>query len=224
MSIATTQNEIDYPESDGKPIGETDLHRDWTVRLLEIFRQRYARQKVYAASDLLLYYEAGTPTKFVVPDCFVVLDCSPHRRRTFLTWQEEHTPDVLFEVTSRSTSSSDLVDKPVIYERIGVQEYFLFDPSAEYLTPPLRGFRTVDGYLRDIPSTDGRLTCETLGVDLYCRGKDLVVVDRETGVEQLPKADFEEREKEQERAGRLAAEARVRELEEELRRSRNENG
>lgn len=74
MSSVTIQNEIEYPESDGKPMGETDLHRDWMVRLLEIFRQRYAGQRVYIASDLLVYYVEGTPSKFVVPDCFVVLD------------------------------------------------------------------------------------------------------------------------------------------------------
>ena len=53
MSSVTTQNEIEYPESDGKPMGETDLHRDRMFRLLEIFRQRYRDQQVYIASDLL---------------------------------------------------------------------------------------------------------------------------------------------------------------------------
>ena len=38
------------------------------VRLLEIFTQRYTGQHVYIASDLLLYYVEGTPTKYVVPD------------------------------------------------------------------------------------------------------------------------------------------------------------
>lgn len=35
MSSVTTHNEIEYPESDGKPIGETDLYRDWMFRRLE---------------------------------------------------------------------------------------------------------------------------------------------------------------------------------------------
>jgi hypothetical protein len=30
MSLAL--KEIDYPESDGRPMGETDLHRLWMVR------------------------------------------------------------------------------------------------------------------------------------------------------------------------------------------------
>jgi Uma2 family endonuclease len=237
MSSVTIQNEIEYPESDGKPIGETDLHRDWMVRILEIFRQRYAGQRVYIASDLLVYYVEGTPSKFVVPDCFVVLDCDPQRRRTFQTWKELRVPNVVFEVTSRGTSSVDIVDKPVIYERMGVQEYFLYDPTADYLTPALQGYRLIDGDLREIPNTNGRLRCNTLGVELSLREYDLVIVDCETGVEQLTKADSEElareqaeyaqtqerQEKQQEQAARIAAEKRIRELEEELRRLRNGN-
>jgi Uma2 family endonuclease len=232
MSSVTTQNEIEYPESDGKPMGETDLHRDWMFRLLEIFRQRYRGQRVYIASDLLVYYEEGSLSKFVVPDCFVVLDCDPGRRRTFLTWKEKRVPEVVFEVTSRGTSSTDIVDKPVIYERMGVQEYFLYDPTASYLEPPLQGYRLTNGTLREIAKTDGRLRSETLGVDLFLREEDLVIVDTETGVEQVTKAEAEElareraqqkqleaqRMRQQELEARLIAERRVRELEERLRR------
>lgn len=246
MSSVTTQNEVEYPESDGKPMGETDLHRDWMFRLLEIFRQRYRDQQVYIASDLLVYYEEGKPSKFVVPDCFVVLDCNPGRRRTFQTWNEKRIPDVVFEVTSRGTSSVDIVDKHVIYERMGVQEYFLYDPTASYLEPSLQGYRMTSGSLHQIAQTDGRLRCETLGVELFLREDDLVIVDTQTGVEQVTKAEAEEhareqaqrmrvealqkqveaqqkqleaqRMREQELEARLIAERRIRELEEKLRR------
>jgi len=225
MSSVTTRNEIEYPESDGKPMGETDLHRDWMFRLLEVFRQRYRDQQVYIASDLLVYFEEGKPSKFVVPDCFVVLDCNPERRRTFQTWIEKRVPDVVFEVTSRGTSSIDIVDKPVIYERMGVREYFLYDPTASYLEPPLQGYRMTSGSLHQIAETNGRLRCETLGVELFLQEDDLVIVDTETGVEQVTKADAEEiareqaqRMREQELEARLIAERRVRELEEKLRR------
>jgi len=218
MSSVTTQNEIEYPESDGKPMGETDLHRDWMFRLLEIFRQRYRDQRVYIASDLLVYYEEGSPSRFVVPDCFVVLDCEPGRRRTFQTWKENRVPEVVFEVTSRGTSSTDIVDKPVIYERMGVQEYFLYDPTASYLEPPLQGYRMTGGTLHRIAETNGRLRCETLGVELFLREDDLVIVETETGVEQVTRADAEELAREQELEARLIAERRVRELEEKIRR------
>ena len=135
MRAAQVEDQVEYPESDGKPMGETDLHRDWMIRILEILRYRYRGQRVYVASNLLVYYEEGLPRKFVVPDDFVVLDCDPHRRRVFKTWEEGRVPDVVFEVTSRGTRSDDESFKPQIYERLGVQEYFLYDPSNEYLRP-----------------------------------------------------------------------------------------
>jgi len=220
MSTVTPDNQIDYPESDGKPMGETDLHRDWMFRLLEIFRQRYAKQQVYIAGDLLVYYLEGTPSKFIVPDCFVVLDHPPGLRRTFQTWKEKRVPDVVFEVTSRGTSSVDIIDKPVIYEKMGVKEYFLYDPTADYLEPPLQGYRMNDGCLREIPRKEDRLHCETLGVDLFLRDFELVIVDSKTGEEQVTKADRTD----EEHAARLAAEARLQEVEAELKRLKEVHG
>jgi Uma2 family endonuclease len=248
MSIANSQANIEYPESDGKPMGETDLHRDWMVRILDILRYRYRDQRVYVASDLLVYYEEGVPSRFVVPDDFVVLDCDPRRRRVFKSWEEARSPDVVFEVTSRATSQQDLVDKPPVYERIGVKEYFLYDPSGVELSPPLQGYRLTDGALREIKELDGKLCCQTLGIDLHLDGNDLVLTDIQSARELLTEADSERRAKESERrakeserrakeserrakeaerlakeaeqTARQAAEARVLELEKELKRLR----
>ena len=101
-------------------MGETDLHRLWMTRILDILKYRYRNQRVYAASNLLVYYEEGHPTRFVVPDDFVVLDCDARLRGVFKTWEEQRVPDVVFEVTSRSTSREDWVDKPPVYQRMGV--------------------------------------------------------------------------------------------------------
>ena len=230
MSVTHKTEEIEYPESDGKPMGETDLHRDWMVRILEILRQRYRGQRVYIASDLLVYYEEGQPTRFIVPDDFVVLDCDPGRRRIFKTWKEGRVPDVVFEVTSRGTSTHDIVDKPVIYERMGVKEYFLFDPTGSYLETALQGYRLVDGYYTEMKPHRGHFDCLTLGIRLALVDDELVFYDSITNEQLLTEAEFEhatmesERQsrheerlaKEQERIGRLEAEARIRELQDEL--------
>ena len=122
--IQTVDQVVEYPDSDGKPMGETDLHRDWMVRILEIMRYRYRGQRVYVASDLIVYYEDGDPTKSVVPDDFVVKECDPGRRRTFKIWEEGKAPDVVFEVTSRGSRREDATWKPQIYARLGILEYF----------------------------------------------------------------------------------------------------
>jgi Uma2 family endonuclease len=196
MSLTQIPSHIEYPESDGKPMGETDLHRDWMFRILEILRFRYRGQRVYIASDLLVYYEAGQPTRFIVPDNFVVLDCDPGRRRIFKTWDEQRVPDVVFEVTSRGTSSVDILEKPVIYERMGVKEYFLYDPTGSYLNPALQGFRLVDGVLVEIPRSHGALACHTLGINLRLNEDDLILIDSESGKPLLTKEEAETEAKE----------------------------
>jgi Uma2 family endonuclease len=183
MVISHTKFDIEYPESDGRPMGETDLHRDLMVRILELFRWRYRNERVYVASDLLVYYQEGDPKKFVVPDDFVVLNCEPGQRRTFKIWEEGRVPDVVFEVTSRSSRTADQVHKPRVYARIGVQEYFLYDPTSDYLDVPLQGFRLGEGgkYNRIEADTDGSLHCETLGLALRLVDQQLQMFDRQTG-------------------------------------------
>ena len=199
MSIASISEAIEYPESDGEPMAETDLHRDWMVRILEILRQRYRGQRVYIASDLIVYYEEGNAAKFVVPDDFIVLDCDPGRRRTFKTWEEKRVPDVVFEVTSHSSRRNDTVKKPVIYQQLGVKEYYVYDPTCDYLEPALQGFRLTDGTLKQIVSVKGALRCETLQLGLRLVDSDLEFFDLRTGEIALDEAESEREAKEQER-------------------------
>jgi Uma2 family endonuclease len=184
MGVTSTNNQtIDYPESDGKPMGETDWHIDWTLRLRDMLKYRYRDQRVYVGSDLLLYYHEGVPRDFVVPDGFVVLDCDPQRRRVFKTWEEKRVPNVVFEFTSASTRRSDEFFKPRTYAEIGVAEYFIFDPHAEYLTPALQGFRLTEesNYARIEADTSGRLDCRELGLTLELDGSELVIRDATSG-------------------------------------------
>jgi len=83
MSSGKPTTEIDYPETDGQPMGETDLHIHWMIRIRDILKQRYQGEHVYVGSDLLVYYEEGNPRRFVVPDGFVVFDCDSGPRGIF---------------------------------------------------------------------------------------------------------------------------------------------
>ena len=125
-----TALEIEYPESDGRPFGESDLHRDWMIRIIELLRQRYRGQRVYVSGNLLLYYEQGDPSHFVVPDAMVIKDCDPGRRRIFKVWEEKRVPNVVFETTSRSTKREDSSYKTLLYQQLSIPEYFLYDPTT----------------------------------------------------------------------------------------------
>ena len=223
MSTLFSRVEMDYPESDGKPMGETDWHIDAIIRLRDMLRLRYRGEQVYVGSDLLVYYVEGEPRRFVVPDVFVVFDCVPKERRTFKIWEEKRTPDIVFEITSRSTAREDEVFKPKFYEQIGVKELFLFDPTGDYLVPQLQGFRFVDGALVAMSRQNGQLHSEVLGVDISIHDTKLQLIDSRTGSEVLTGEEFErhakefERQaKEFERQARIVAEAKSERVQAEL--------
>ncbi len=200
MSLTASLTDIEYPESDGKPMGETDVHRGWMIRLYDLLNWRYRGQRVYVGSDLLLYYVEGQPKKFVVPDDFVVLDCDPGQRRVFKTWTERRVPNAVIEVTSNKTRRQDQVIKPAKYAQIGVRELFLYDPTGDYLRPALQGFRCEAGSLVPIlPDARGNLECRELNLLLRLEARQLVLRERDTGEILLTEAEAERKAKEQER-------------------------
>ena len=80
MSSIIQVKSVNYPESDGRPMGETDEHRKEMIRQMELLERHFAGQRVYVSGDLLVYYEQGNPKKFVVPDVFVVRDLEPRNQ------------------------------------------------------------------------------------------------------------------------------------------------
>ena len=181
MSATETLTAVEYPESDGQPMGETQLHRNWMIRLTDLLEFRYQNERAYVGSDLLMYYVEGDPKKFAVPDVFLVKDSRRDMRDTFKVWEEERVPTVIFEVTSKSTRARDERDKPALYASLGVPELILFDPRQEYLKPPLQLFELAHGeYVRQEPDTDGRLYSSELDVFLFLEDRQLVLLDRAT--------------------------------------------
>lgn len=207
-----TIGEVEYPETDGRPMGETDLHRYWMVRIIELLEQRFRTQRIYVSGNLKLYLEEGDPSRCVVPDAMVVKDCDPGRRRTFKVWEEGRVPNVVFETTSRSTKREDSTQKPKTYEMLGVNELFLYDPTQDYLRPALQGYRMgPNGYQPIEPDDQGRLESRELGLYLRIEDGDLELIDIQSGQTILTEAEAE-------RAAREAAEAEVRRLRDELKR------
>ncbi len=181
--IPPVGSEIYYPESDGEPIGETDFHITVILYLRQALRHFFRHtDQVYVAADMLFYFEEGNPKIFKVPDVFVVKGIPTHDRRVYKLWEEGVVPCTIFEITSKSTRWEDVGAKRGLYETLGVQEYILFDPLDEYLTPRLQGFSLSEQSYRPIPlASDGTLHSETLGAILRPEDKMLRVVDPATG-------------------------------------------
>ena len=222
MASVIPFTQVNYPESDGKPMGETDEHRDEMIRHIELLKHYYEGQKVYVSGNLLVYYEQGNTKKFVVPDAFVAKGIIPKKRRIFKIWTEGKVPDVIIETTSRKTRRNDTVDKAELYSRLGVQEYFLFDCLEEYLDPPLQGYRLVgDAFEPMVLDASDALVSQELGLTLRREEGCLQFYRLDNGQRILTANERAQQEAEARRAeaeGRRAAEEEVARLREELRR------
>lgn len=225
-----------YPDSDGKPMGETEYHILAITHLYDVLRPWFRpREGFHVAANMLLYYEQGNPSAVRAPDVMVSKGVrGNHLRRSFRTWEEGVAPASIIEVTSRGTKDEDQLEKPAVYASIGVKEYLLFDPIGEYLQPRLQGFRLVKGvYVPMKPREADRLSSDELDLVFTIDAHLLRVIDPKTGrrlptreehQEQLKLARREARNAKRDAAEskRAAAEAerRAAELEAELERLR----
>ncbi len=216
---------VEYPTSDGKPMAETEVHRDLMVDLIQTLKAHFeAVPDVYVSGNLMLFYEEGNKRKHISPDVFAVRGIPKGLREYYLTWEEGKGPDVALEITSKSTRSVDVKKKMALYRDVlGIAEYFLFDPYQDYLTPPMQGYRLVDGEYEQIGTVARRLPSEVLGLHLERDGTQLRLFDPATG-QRLP-TTLERAEAERLRADQAELEnAQLREELEALRRRKNGGG
>jgi Uma2 family endonuclease len=214
------------PESDGKPMAETDKHRQQMIDLLDALKE-YCRPEpgVYITGNIFMHFrdEAGE-WQSIAPDIFIVKGVEKKDRPSYNIEEEGKAPDLIIELVSRSSKVEDLGNKRIIYAGLGVKEYFLFDPTGELLSEPLRGNRLEGNEY--LPMLGARLRSEVLGLDLVVEKGRLRLYDPKTGLRLLTHEESEaarkaaEAKAAQEAAARQAAEAENARLREELDRLR----
>lgn len=202
--------EIEYPESDGEPMAETEIHAELMIDLRFALKRHFRDDpNVYVGVNMLMYWVKGDRSKSKAPDVFVVFGVPKEpRRRTWKIWEEGKAPDMVIELSSRKTWREDMYEKWHLYSRLGVREYYLFDPLYEYLPDPLIAWRLVDGQYIHSKIKKGRVLSNALGLELLDTGETLRLVDPKTG-KMLPTET-------EEIAAREAAEAEVKTLRAEL--------
>ena len=165
--------EIEYPSSDGERVAESSFQLIPLFYAFDALRRRYAaRDDVFVAAVLLLYYQEGNPAARVAPDVFVVLGAENRPRHTYQLWKEPKGPDFVLEITSASTRDRDQGPKRETYRQLGVREYFQYDPTRDYLDPPLQGLELIGRrYERRTPEelADGTLRLESKVLALELR-------------------------------------------------------
>ena len=175
---------VEYPHSDGIPMAETERHAVVTMDSRQAIGRHFSdRPDVYVGVDMLLYYKEGDPKRSVAPDIFVVVGATKlPPRNTWLVWAEGgRTPDFVLEITSRHTRTVDEGRKRRLYRQLGVDEYWQYDPTGDYLDPVLKGSRLADGrYLPIDPvvQVDGSLRFRSLlGLELRLERGELRFLD-----------------------------------------------
>lgn len=216
----------EYPYSDGRILMEADPHANAIVEMRNKLRRHFAAVgNVYVAGSMAVYFREGDQQAVVAPDVFVVLGVEKRDRRSYKIWKEGGVvPALVIEVASPSTRRLDATSKQGTYERMGVTEYWRFDPDGRQIPQGLEGWRLEGSKYRPLAvrrQAGGARTywSEVLGLDLRAEGRLLRFRDPRTGQDLLThaeahdarenaerRADTAERRAEAERVARRRAE------------------
>ena len=168
------------------------------------------------------------------PDLAVALNADREaflRRNGYIISEQGKPPDFVIEIASRSTARVDVGQKREDYALMGIPEYWRFDETGEFHGTRLAGERLVEGRYESIPIvelSEGVLEgyIEVLDLNIRWEHGNLGWYDPATGLHiptfdsERERADAAETRANSEAEARDDAEARVRELEAEIRRLR----
>ncbi|QFY44324.1 Uma2 family endonuclease [Candidatus Methylospira mobilis] len=113
---------VAYNMSPAPAIIHQNIAGEMFVRLKEKLRGKPC-QPFIAPVDVIL-----SERDVVQPDVIVVCDPAKITEKNI-----QGAPDLVVEVLSPSTAARDLREKKALYQRAGVREYLVIDPSANYV-------------------------------------------------------------------------------------------
>ena len=156
MASAThvsSQPEVEYPDSDGKPMSDHTLQYKWIVVIREGLADQFADDpNIFVGANLLWYPVEGKPTIRGAPDVLVAIGRPRGERGSYKQWQEGGiAPHVVFEVLSPGNRPGEMKRKFLFYQQHGVEEYYVYDPFSG----SLEGWRRRGGELKKIARLRG---------------------------------------------------------------------
>ncbi|MCY4654443.1 MAG: Uma2 family endonuclease [Dehalococcoidia bacterium] len=235
---AEIEQEIIYPDTDGLPLPDSLEQEPYFIEILATLKAFLEGLDVLVSGNTIIYYVEGDPSLSVAPDCYVALGVSRaailERHLTYRVWEAGKFPDFVLEIGSPSTADNDLGPKRDLYARLGALEYWRYDPTGgDYYGEPLVGEYLVEGEYRrfelvDDPDGLPRAHSPLLNLDLRWEEDRLRFYDPASGrwlennVESIARAEAEHDARMDAEARAETAEARMAEMEAELRRLRGE--
>ena len=203
----------DIPERDPDDM-TSSRHLSATGNHHHLIQHLGHRETTIVSGERYITRSPGSDMRY--PDLMVVFNSDPvayENSNGYIISQQRKPPDFVLEIASRTTATIDTTEKRDWYASLEVPEYWRFDETGEFHGARLAGDRLVNGAYQPIPVEtleEGILQGFSTVLNLYIRWEhgELRWHDPATGL-QIPTFT-------QEREARLAAEARVRQLEEEL--------
>ncbi len=142
---------------------EGDDHYEGKNEPLQTLRRFFKgrNRKIYLSCDLAVYYPNEA---MFCPDLLAVLDVDDHHRNKWVVNHEGKGLDFVLEVHVADDRKKDFEQNVERYARLGIPEYFAFDPPRKLL----RGYRLAEadaGVYQPILAQAGRY--ESLMLDLH---------------------------------------------------------
>ena len=171
-----------YPEILA-PLPDPEMQERPLQDLMEAIRSWLGdRPDVFVSSNTGVYYEAGNPDAVFAPDCYVVFGAGADRLwwpYAYRIWEFGAPPAFALEIGSKSTWRNDLGYKRDLYARVGIGEYWRYDPNGPH-GGELYGQLLAGEYLADGAYIPFEIQTElsgamwghspTLGLDLWADG------------------------------------------------------
>lgn len=200
MTIEQVLNPIElyyelYPEE--RDMSESYWHRDLSNYLRDLLLWYYRGQACLVTANLVVYLNRKLATS---PDVALIKGVSltqaeqEHLSGWHVNPPLRPAPSVTFEISSESNWDKDVdLDKNVErYGRLGVKEYFAYDPHGYWGEPvQLKGWRYYNQQPTELTLVDGRIWSEELESYVVPGGTSLRLYDAQ-GNRRLTKAEFEE--------------------------------
>ena len=197
-------------------MGQNNRHAARMLAYGPAMKARYC-DRGFVGVDLFMPYVKGSPGKVLAPDLLVALAAERNEDRSSYKLWEEPAPEFVLEDLSPGNWRKDAVDKRVLYRRLGVPEYWMFDETGRRLRDDsgarlgvtLVGYRLCKGEYERIGANDSnRLPSEALKLELCVRDGLVRFYDPATA-EYLPTFDESQAQAKAQAQRALAAEQRA---------------
>ena len=150
-------DELRLPSCEDEPVPQNTRQLVAVVDGFDCLQRHWrGRRDVFVGSDQFVYWDkdydsGGNPDNSpAAPDVYVAFGVANRHRNSYVVWEEGKPPDFVLEVVSPSSRREDEEEKPRKYARMGVPEYFRYDPEGE-LEPALAGFALGAGGYAPLP-------------------------------------------------------------------------